>query len=43
MQFTSTHKITLVSLGIYLNISYGPNKARMPIFGHTFFGKIDGR
>ena len=39
MQFTGKNQITLVSLkNIDIWLSYGPNKARMPIFGHAFSG-----
>ena len=37
--FTGTNQITLVAFkNIDILLIYVPNKARMPIFGHTFVG-----
>ena len=39
MQFTVTDQITLVPFkNIDISPSYVPNKAHIPLFGHTFFG-----
>ena len=39
MIFTGTNQITLVSFkNIDIWLSYGPNKAHMPIFLQTIFG-----
>ena len=38
MQFIGTTQITLVDIDIWPR--YGPNDARIPIFGHTYFDHL---